>query len=93
MDGGTRSAPLGSERVACSRDPGEPPLRRVSGCPAQAIKADTLRQGARTDLQAVGHLPSTAHVLTVADIGAAIGAIEDEQVRLRIFFEFMRARR
>lgn len=65
-------------------------IRRVSGYPAQAIKAVTLRQGARTDLQAVGHLPSTAHALTVADTGAAIGATEDEQVRLRIFFEFMR---
>ena len=65
-------------------------IRRVSGYPAQAIQAVTLRQGARTDLKAAGHLPPSGQAFTVADAGAAIGRIEDEQTRLRIFFEFIR---
>ncbi len=65
-------------------------IDRVSGYPASAIKAVTLRQGARTDLKATSHLRPTGPALTVADTGAAIGRTEDEQTRLRIFFEFIR---
>jgi hypothetical protein len=65
-------------------------IRRVSGYPAQAITAVTLRQGARTDLYAAGHLPPIGQALSVAEAGAAIAGTEDEQTRLRIFFEFIR---
>ena len=44
-------------------------IRRVSGYPAQAIKAVTLRQGARTDLEAASHLPPIGDAFTVADAG------------------------
>lgn len=65
-------------------------IRRVSGYPAQAVTAVTLRQGARTDLNAGRRLSSVGHALTVADAGAAIGQVDDEQTRLRIFFELVR---
>lgn len=65
-------------------------IGRVSGYPAQAIKAVTLRQGARTDLKAAGHRRPIGRPFTVADTGAAIGRTDDEQARLRIFFEFLR---
>ncbi|AAK47502.1 hypothetical protein MT3166 [Mycobacterium tuberculosis CDC1551] len=65
-------------------------IHRVSGYPAQAIKAVTLRQGARTDLKTANHLVPAAQAFTMAETGAAIGETEDERARLRIFFEFLR---
>lgn len=65
-------------------------IRRVSGYPARAIEAVTLRQGARTDLEAASHLTPMGNSFTASDTGAAIGGTEGEQTRLRIFFEFIR---
>ena len=65
-------------------------IRRVSGYPAEAIRAVMLRQGARTDLTAPGHVPAAAHALSLADTAAAILGFDDDQTRLRIFFEFIR---
>jgi Nucleotidyltransferase of unknown function (DUF6036) len=65
-------------------------IHRVSGYPAPAIKAVRLRQGARTDLRTADHRAARGHALTVAAASAAIVGIEDEQARLRVFFEFIR---
>lgn len=54
-------------------------IHRVSGYPAQAIKAVTLRQGARTDLKTANHLVPAAQAFTMAETGAAIGETEDER--------------
>jgi hypothetical protein len=49
-----------------------------------------LRQGARTDLAARRVAPDSAvRALTEADTVAAIRTADDEQTRLRIFFEFV----
>lgn len=65
-------------------------IRRVSGYPADQIKAVRLRQGARTDLvpppERNGQRPDA---LSVVDIAAAMRTAT-EPVRLRMFFELMR---
>lgn len=59
-------------------------IKRISGYPADDIRAVTRRQGARTDLTQ----PSTA--LNLEDTAAAIASRTDDATRLRIFFEFSR---
>jgi hypothetical protein len=66
-------------------------IRRVSGYPADAIRAVMLRQGARTDLTAApSDVATAAHVFTLADTAGAILGVDDDRIRLRIFFEFIR---
>ncbi|GAC1647978.1 MAG: nucleotidyltransferase [Mycobacterium sp.] len=61
-------------------------IRRIAGYPAAEVRAVTRRQGARTDLATSD--AETAPTLT--DIAEAATAT-DEPIRLRYFFEFMRA--
>jgi hypothetical protein len=65
-------------------------IRRVSGYPADQVKAVRLRQGARTDLlRSVDLNEQRQEALNIVDVAAAMrGATE--RVRLRMFFEFMR---
>lgn len=60
-------------------------IRRVSGYPANDVKAVQLRQGARTDL----HNEKLSAALNIGDVAAAMRAAT-EKVRLRMFFEFIR---
>ena len=65
-------------------------IRRVSGYPADEVKAVQLRQGARTDLIR-SHVRNgqRPEALSIVDVAASMrGATE--RVRLRMFFEFMR---
>lgn len=59
-------------------------IARVSGYPADAIRAVRRRQGSRTDLNASGA------ALTLADAAVAICNSGDDATRLRVFFEFSR---
>lgn len=59
-------------------------IHRVSGYPADAIRAVRRRQGARTDLTA----PPQAR--TIGEVAEAIGNAGDDRTRLRLFFEFVR---
>ncbi|WP_308160182.1 hypothetical protein [Mycolicibacterium goodii] len=59
-------------------------IKRVSGYPADAIRAVTRRQGARSDLTR----QTTA--LTMHDTAAAIAEHDNDATKLRIFFEFSR---
>lgn len=59
-------------------------IPRISGYPANDIRAVCRRRGARTDLIA----PPVS--LTLSDTAAAISAASDEASRLRVFFEFCR---
>lgn len=59
-------------------------IARVSGYPADAVRAVHRRQGARTDLAA----PPAA--MSVADTATAIADTDNDARRLRIFFEFTR---
>lgn len=59
-------------------------IRRVSGYPADAVRAVHRQQGARTDLA----VPQSA--LTLAQAAEAITNSHDEATRLRVFFEFTR---
>jgi hypothetical protein len=65
-------------------------INRVSGYPAEEIKAVQRRQGARTDL---GQSPDlhrpTSDALSIADVAAGMRETT-ERVRLRMFFEFIR---
>jgi hypothetical protein len=65
-------------------------IRRVSGYPADQVKAVQLRQGARTDLlRSLDLNGQRTEALNIVDVAAAMrGATE--RVRLRMFFEFMR---
>jgi hypothetical protein len=62
-------------------------IRRVTGYPADQVRAVTRRQGARTDL---AHVCEPVNALTVGAIADAITRTSDEAKRLRYFFEFMR---
>lgn len=59
-------------------------IRRISGYPANAVRAVRRRQGARTDLA------GSANALTLTDSSRAIRQAGDDRSRLRIFFEFSR---
>jgi hypothetical protein len=59
-------------------------IHRVSGYPADAIRAVCRRQGARTDLAA------PPQPLTISAAAEAIGQARDDRTRLRLFFEFVR---
>jgi hypothetical protein len=60
-------------------------IRRVAGYPAVEIRAVTRRQGARTDLT-----PNADTALTLADTAAVAATVDDDETRMRYFFEFMR---
>ena len=59
-------------------------IHRISGYPADAIRAVQRRQGARTDL---GTPPSA---LTISEVAEAIRSAGDDRTRVRLFFEFVR---
>ncbi|VBA62427.1 hypothetical protein [Mycobacterium attenuatum] len=59
-------------------------ISRISGYPADAVRAVHRHQGARTDLAA----PQTA--LSIGEAAAAIARGGDDATRLRVFFEFAR---
>lgn len=59
-------------------------IGRISGYPADAVRAVHRHQGARTDLTAAGS------ALTLAQAAAAIARSRDDRTRLRVFFEFTR---
>ena len=59
-------------------------IHRISGYPADAVRAVRRQQGARTDLTP----PQTA--LTAAQAAEAIASSFDDTTRLRVFFEFSR---
>ena len=59
-------------------------IHRISGYPADAVRAVRRQQGARTDLTP----PQTA--LTAAQAAEAIASSFDDATRLRVFFEFSR---
>lgn len=65
-------------------------IRRVSGYPAEAVRAVMLRQGARTDLTADPSDVAATRALSLADTADAILGFDDDRTRLRIFFEFVR---
>jgi hypothetical protein len=62
-------------------------IRRVTGYPADEIRAVTRHQGARTDLV---HVEVPGAALSLAEIARAMITTPDEQKCLRYFFEFMR---
>jgi hypothetical protein len=65
-------------------------IRRVSGYPADQVKAVQLRQGARTDLlRSLDLNGQRPEALDIVDVAAAMRSAT-ESVRLRMFFEFMR---
>lgn len=59
-------------------------INRVSGYPADAVRAVRRRQGARTDLT------PAPRALGISEIAAAVGQAGDDRTRLRLFFEFVR---
>ncbi len=65
-------------------------IRRVTGYPAEAVKAVTRRQGARSDLTPDIGFPPAPTALSLTETAAAMRRADDEQTRLRIFFEFLR---
>lgn len=65
-------------------------IRRVSGYPADQVKAVQLRQGARTDLlRSLDLNGQPPEALNIVDVAAGMRNAT-ERVRLRMFFEFMR---
>jgi hypothetical protein len=65
-------------------------IRRVSGYPADQVRAVQLRQGARTDLlRSLDLDEQRPEALHIVDVAAAMRTAT-ERVRLRMFFEFMR---
>lgn len=59
-------------------------ISRISGYPANDIRAVRRRQGARTDLIA------SSPALTLSNTAAAMAETSDDATRLRVFFEFCR---
>lgn len=59
-------------------------IRRISGYPADDVRAVCRHQGARTDLVA------PTHALSLTDAAQAMIRTTDDRTRLRIFFEFSR---
>ncbi len=65
-------------------------IRRVTGYPAAAVKSVIRRQRARSDLRPDIGFPPTSTALNLTETAAAIRRVDDEETRLRIFFEFLR---
>ncbi|OHU47224.1 hypothetical protein BKG82_26580 [Mycobacteroides chelonae] len=61
-------------------------IHRVSGYPAAAVRAVSLRQGHRTDLRPA----DLDTALSIEDTAAVIVGANTQEGRLRIFFEFLR---
>lgn len=59
-------------------------IHRISGYPADDVRAVRRHQGARTDLA------GPTYALTLAEAAQAISRATDNRTRLRIFFEFSR---